>query len=57
MLNFSDGVKIDTSGELRVIGLSDGFYVVGKGMSIPVGSREEGNELIKEMKGDKDVTN
>ena len=49
MLKFNDGVNIDTSGLLRVLRLRDGYYVVGKGMCIPVESREEARELIREM--------
>ena len=48
ILRFSDGVNIDTSGELRVLRLKDGYYVVGNGMLIPVNSREEAIEFIKE---------
>ena len=49
-LKFNDGVAIKTDGELRVIRLRDGFYVVGNGFSIPVDSREEGNEIIEDFK-------
>ena len=49
-LNFSDGMKFETSGELRKERRSDGWYVVGKGMLIPVNSDTEANELIKRMK-------
>lgn len=49
MLHFNDGVSIDTSGELRTLRLRDGYYVVGQGMCIPVASREEALEVIKEM--------
>lgn len=55
MLHFSDGVNIDTSGELRVLELADGYYVVGEGMCIPVSGREEADEVIRSMtkgKGD-----
>tara|TARA_Y100001973_G_C5189580_1_gene330063 strand:- start:1420 stop:1596 length:177 start_codon:yes stop_codon:yes gene_type:complete len=51
-LRFSDGVTIDTSGPLRVLRLTDGYYVVGEGMSIPVNSREEALKYIKETKGE-----
>ena len=50
MLRFSDGVNIDTSGELRILKLKDGYYVVGEGMCIPVADKEEAREVIKEMK-------
>lgn len=49
MLRFNDGVNIDTSGPLRVLRLRDGYYVVGQGICFPVDSREEAQELIKEM--------
>ena len=47
ILRFSDGVSIDTSGPLRVLELSDGFYVVGEGTLIPVESKEKALEIIK----------
>ena len=50
MLRFSDGVNIDTSGELRILRLRDGLYVVGQGWCIPVADREEAREVIKGMK-------
>ncbi len=49
MLRFNDGVKIDTSGELRVARIKGDWYVIGKGMSIPVDSRREGEELIEQL--------
>jgi len=42
-------MRFDTSGELRVVHKSDGYYVVGNGMLIPVATREEGEKAIKEM--------
>jgi len=50
MLKFSDGVNINTSGELRKLRLSDGLYVVGQGMLIPVNDDKEAEELIKKLK-------
>ncbi len=50
MLRFNDGVNIDTSGELRILRLQDGYYVVGQGMCIPVDSRLAGIEMIKLLK-------
>jgi len=50
VINFSDGVSIDTSGELRVIRLRDGLYVVGNGFLIPVKDGEEAEATIREMK-------
>jgi hypothetical protein len=49
MLRFNDGVNIDTSGPLRTLRLKDGYYVVGKGMCIPVADREEAREFIAKM--------
>jgi hypothetical protein len=47
ILKFSDGISIDTSGPLRVLELSDGFYVTGGGVLIPVQSREKALEVIQ----------
>lgn len=52
-LKFSDGMIIKTDGELRMIRKSDGLYVVGRGMCIPVDSPEEAQAIIKDMKGGK----
>jgi hypothetical protein len=48
MLRFSDGINIDTSGELRLLTLHDGDYVVGEGMLIPVSDKEKGLRIIRE---------
>ena len=50
-LRFNDGMTLNTSGQLRIVRKRDGYYVLGKGMSIPVDSVEEGKEIIAEMKG------
>lgn len=50
IMRFSDGVCIDTAGELRTLELADGLYVVGQGFLIPVDSREEAGETIRELK-------
>jgi hypothetical protein len=49
-LKFSDGMSFNTEGPLRVITKSDGLYVVGNGMLIPVNDAKEANELIAKMK-------
>ena len=46
MLQFNDGITIDTSGKLRILELYDGYYVVGEGMLLPMGSYEECQEYI-----------
>ena len=52
-LRFSDGIEIDTAGELRLLELYDGWYVVGEGKLIPVKDEEEGLSRIEKIKGDK----
>lgn len=49
MLNFNDGVSVDTSGELRVIRLKDGWYVTGQGMLVAVDSYQDGVEYIDQL--------
>ena len=49
ILRFTDGVTLNTDGKLRVVRKKDGYYVLGEGMSIPVESREEGKEIIKQI--------
>jgi hypothetical protein len=51
ILRFSDGVSIDTSGELRTLELSDGWYVVGEGKLIPVKDEGEAKTLVIKMGG------
>jgi|BioPla2DNA2_1021312.scaffolds.fasta_scaffold203575_2 hypothetical protein len=51
MIKFDDGVQFDTRGPLRVVKRHDGYYVVGEGLLIPVDSREEGEQVKKELKG------
>ena len=50
MLRFSDGVNVDTSGPLRVLMLSDGAYVVGNQMLIPMPSYEAAAKFVAERK-------
>ena len=50
MIKFSDGINVDTNGPLRPLKLPDGWYVVGEGMLVPMGSQEEAVEDIKLMK-------
>jgi hypothetical protein len=47
-LKFSDGMIIHTHGSLRVVEFSDGWYVVGEGKLIAVGSEEVGLNFIHE---------
>ena len=52
-LKFSDGMEFDTSGPLRIESRCDGLYVVGNGQLIPVSSREEAEQIIKQDKESK----
>ncbi len=52
MLLFSDGMKIDTDGEYRVIHKRDGWYIVGHGCCFPVNDRIDGLDLIAQFEGD-----
>ena len=52
-MKFSDGMEFNTSGPLRAEQRSDGWYVVGEGMLIPVEGLKEAYDLILEMKGKK----
>jgi hypothetical protein len=52
ILRFSDGINVDTSGELRPFRLPDGWYVTGEGKLIPVKDETAANTLISKMKGD-----
>lgn len=45
-LRFSDGMIIHTHGPLRIIELSDGWYLVGEGKLIPIKDGTEGKEIL-----------
>jgi hypothetical protein len=53
MIQFSNGMKFNTDGPLRVVRRSDGLYVVGQGTLCPVASYEEEEKIIKEDQVDK----
>ena len=48
-LRFSDGMEFDLGGDLRVVHRRDGWYVVGRGILIPVADREEGDRTVAQM--------
>ena len=48
-MKFNDGMKFNLKGELRIQKRSDGLYVVGRGMLIPVNSYSEALELINDL--------
>lgn len=48
-LRFTDGMSFNTSGPLRLVAKSDGLYVVGEGMLVPVQDALEGRQLIENI--------
>lgn len=50
-ISFSDGMTFNTGGGLRVVERSDGWYVVGRGMLIPVADHAEGARMVAGMQG------
>src|SRR6266851_4477934 len=48
-MKFTDGVEFNLEGPLRVESRSDGLYVVGRGMLVPVESMGEARSLIAEL--------
>lgn len=56
-LSFSDGMTFNLDGPPRITMKSDGLYVVGNGMLIPVNNYEEGQEIINNHKKEKQNEN
>ncbi len=50
-LTFSDGETFDTSGPLRIERRKDGLYVLGEGLMCACDTREEAEDLLRELKG------
>lgn len=49
-IKFNDGMEFNTSDRsYHVVRKSDGYYVVGRGMLIPVDDRDEGYRMIDEL--------
>lgn len=48
-MRFSDGMEFDTTGPARVESRSDGLYVVGRGLLVPVSTQEEGDALVERI--------
>ena len=46
-MEFSDGMKFNLSGRMRIEERSDGLYVVGKNMLIPINSIKDGLSIIR----------
>ena len=52
-MHFTDGMKFDLKGPLRVIKRKDGYYVCGEGILCPVDGREDGEALIENLKSNR----
>lgn len=52
MLEFTDGVKIDTSGPLRTMELKGGWYVVGGGLLVAVATKADGETMIEQLQAE-----
>jgi hypothetical protein len=50
MLKFKNKTTPNSNGELRTVEESDGWYVIGEGLYIPISSEDEGIQLIREIK-------
>ena len=47
-LKFSDGMSFNTDTPIHLETRSDGLYIVGNGMLIPVNSMEEANKYLNQ---------
>lgn len=56
-IQFSDGVKFDTSGPVHMEEREDGLYVVGGGMLIPVDTEDEAKMIIASYTARKEKSN
>lgn len=48
-LRFSDGVTVDTSGPLRAVHRSDGWYVLGEGYLLPMRDEKEARGMLETL--------
>ena len=51
-MRFSDGMEINTQGTYRIISKSNGLYVTGNGLIIPVDTEKEAQEILSKLKGE-----
>ena len=49
LICFTDGEEVDTSGEFRIVGLTDGWYVVGRGTLQPCANELEAIAVRDEL--------
>ena len=52
IIRFTDGVEFDTSGDYRIELRDDGFYIVGRGLLMPVADIIEGEWMLRELSND-----
>lgn len=48
-IRFTDGIEFETEGPYRIEEKFDGHYLVGHGMLCPLESREEGEQMIRDL--------
>ena len=53
-MQFTDGMKFDLSGSLRIVRRKDGYYVIGRNMLCPVNDMEDGLTLISDLKSSRE---
>ena len=49
-IKLTDGMEIQIDGEYMVTSKSDGLYIMGHGMCIPVDDSEDAQELLDKLK-------
>lgn len=53
-MQFTDGMKFNLKGDLRIVRRKDGYYVVGEKMLCPVGNMEDGLNLISDLRSSRE---
>ena len=53
-MQFTDGMKFNLKGELRIVRRKDGYYVVGENMLCPVSDMEDGLNLISDLRSSRE---
>ena len=53
-MQFTDGMKFNLEGDLRIVRRKDGYYVVGENMLCPVRDVEDGLNLISDRRSSRE---
>ena len=53
-MQFTDGMKFNLKGDLRIVRRKDGYYVVGEKMLCPVRDMEDGLNLISGLRSSRE---